>query len=389
MSKLVENQFSRPKQGPFDFADSPLSRVALQPFMLGLFLPLQSGGWSPSTLPRSTTWHFDYNAALAKRAEELGFDLVFGLSKWLGKGGYGGETNYHGISLDPFMVANALASVTSRILLVSTLHVLYGPWHPLHLARFGATLDHISGGRWGINVVTGHRASEHRRFGKTPIEHDLRYGMADEFIDIVKEIWAADDNVTLSGHYWNVEEAYEAVKPNFGRPLIVNASGSKTGIDFAARHSDLLFTSSPAGEAIEDAVASLPALVGQVRERAAETGRTVRTLVNPIVICRDTEAEAVAYRDAIIAAADWAAIGGFGSEASDAKAWQNFENAKRGLGSNVIHIVGSPEQVVDQFIQLKKTGVDGVQMSFFDFQPDLEHFGSTVLPLLKQAGLRL
>ena len=53
-----------------------------------------------------------------------------------------------------------------------------------------------------------------------------------------------------------------------------------------------------------------------------------------------------------------------------------------------LHIVGSPEQVVDQFVKLKAAGCDGFQLSFYDFQPDLEFFGANVLPLMKQAGLR-
>ena len=63
-------------QTPTDFPDSPLSRVLEQPFLMGLFLPIQDGGWTPSTLPRTTSWTFDYNAALTKRAEDLGFDLM-------------------------------------------------------------------------------------------------------------------------------------------------------------------------------------------------------------------------------------------------------------------------------------------------------------------------
>ena len=63
-----------------------------QPLILGLFLPVQSGGWSASLLPRTTDWTFDYNAALTRRAEELGFDLVFGLAQWASKGGYGGDS---------------------------------------------------------------------------------------------------------------------------------------------------------------------------------------------------------------------------------------------------------------------------------------------------------
>jgi len=83
--------------------------------MLGLFLPIQNGGWSPSLLPRSTTWTFDYNAALTLQAEKLGFDLVFGLAQWLGKGGHGGQQRYRETSLDPFIAVSALSAVTSRI----------------------------------------------------------------------------------------------------------------------------------------------------------------------------------------------------------------------------------------------------------------------------------
>ena len=97
--------------GPSDHADSPLSRVLAQPFMLGLFLPIQSGGWTPSTLPRTTDWTFDYNAQLARQAEALGFDLVFGLAQWTPKDGHGGSTRYRETSIDSFMTVSALAAV--------------------------------------------------------------------------------------------------------------------------------------------------------------------------------------------------------------------------------------------------------------------------------------
>ena len=105
--------------------DSPLGQAWQQPLMLGLFLPIHNGGWTMSTLPRGTDWRFDYNARLTRRAEELGFDLVFGPAHWLSKGGFGGETNYRETSLDAFIATSALAAVTSRILLISTIHILY------------------------------------------------------------------------------------------------------------------------------------------------------------------------------------------------------------------------------------------------------------------------
>ena len=128
----------------------------------------------------------------------MGLDLVFGLAQWVPKGGHGGETKYRETSIDSFMTVSALASITERILLISTIHVLYGPWHPVHLAKFGATLDHISGGRWGANIVTGHIPREARMFGMERPEHGKRYEMADVFTDRLKQLWSADENMKES-----------------------------------------------------------------------------------------------------------------------------------------------------------------------------------------------
>ncbi|WZB69406.1 LLM class flavin-dependent oxidoreductase [Achromobacter xylosoxidans] len=182
---------------PADLPGSPFAQALRQPILLGLFLPIQAGGWSASTLERTTDWRWEYNRDLVLKAEALGFDLVFALSQWLPKGGYGGV--FDGNALDSFQTTAALTSITRRILLISTIHVLYGPLHPLHLAKWGATLDHISGGRWGINVVTGHREVEHRAFGTEQIEHDRRYELAAEFVDVLQRLWREDEPLSFSG----------------------------------------------------------------------------------------------------------------------------------------------------------------------------------------------
>jgi FMNH2-dependent dimethyl sulfone monooxygenase len=375
---------------PADFPDSPVSQALRQPMMLGLFLPIQAGGWSASHLERSTSWTFDYNAALVQRAEHFGFDLAFGLSQWLPKGGYGGVFN--GEAIDSFTTLAALTAITRRIILVATTHVLYGPWHPLHFAKYCATLDHISKGRWGINVVTGHRAVEHEMFGWQRIEHDQRYALAAEFLDAAQHLWAADDNysVTPALSSWKLDKAFVTPRPQYGRPLLVNATGSAAGIDFAANHSDLVFITSPGGGDIASALASLPAHTARVKSAGAALGRDLRTLINPMVICRETEQEAWEYHDRIVAHVD--PVASMQNFNSDAHAWRerkdNGQDAARAVGGN-IRLIGSPEQIVEQVIALKAAGIDGIQCSFFDFQPDLEFFGERVVPLLKQAGLRL
>ncbi|MGD9803490.1 MAG: LLM class flavin-dependent oxidoreductase [Hyphomicrobiaceae bacterium] len=375
---------------PAHIPGSPLAEVMRQPLMLGLFLPIQDGGWSPSTLPRTTSWTFDYNAALTCQAENLGFDLVFGLAQWTSKGGYGGDIRYREISIDSFMTVSALAAITKRILLISTIHILYGPWHPVHLAKFGATLDHISGGRWGANIVTGYAAREPAMFGMTKIEHDRRYEMASVFTERLKQLWTGTENLTVDGPFWAMEDAFITPKPRFGRPVLVNATGSPAGIAYAAQHSDLVFITSPSGNQLAHAVESVPAHAQAIRDAATRVGREIRTIINPMVVCRPTEREAIAYRDAIVAAADAAAVEGFAAHgrAGDAQSWSKAERLHRALGGN-LHLVGSPEQIVDGFIQLKNAGCDGVQLTFYDFAPDLAYFGEAVLPLMVEAGLRL
>jgi FMNH2-dependent dimethyl sulfone monooxygenase len=375
---------------PSAFAESPLSRALAQPMMLGLFLPIQAGGWTGSTLKRTTTWTFDYNAALARQAEDLGFDIVFGLAQFLPKGGYNAVQD--GTGIDSFITIGALAAVTSRILLISTVHVLYGPWHPLHFAKFGATLDHISKGRWGVNVVTGHRTVEHEMFGWPQIEHDRRYELADEFLAVVQHLWAADENSSYTGESWQMKGAYVTPKPLFGRPIIVNATGSGAGIDFAAKHSDIVFISSPTGTAFETAMAALPDHVAKVKAAARDAGREVRVIINPMVILAETDEAASDYAEAIIAHS--VTEGGvFGHIKSDAHAWAKRKDydtpRQRALGGGNLQIIGGPDQVADSIARLAQAGIDGVQLSFFDFAPDLALFGARVLPLLKARGLRL
>ncbi|KAK1658420.1 luciferase-like monooxygenase [Colletotrichum godetiae] len=381
-------------KGPLDFKDSPLSKASRQPLLLGLFLNLQDINFS--THPTTNTWTFDYNVSLVKRAEQLGFELAFSRTQWLPKGGYDGEA-----SLDAFVALGAMAAVTKSILLISTMHVLYGPLHPLHIAKYGATLDHIAKGRWGINVVTGHRAIEHEMFGKQRIEHDQRYTMAGELFDVVNSLWNETENISYEGKVspWRLENAWVTPKPHYGRPILVNATGSPAGIEFAARYSDLIFITSPGTAHIDSALETLPAHIANIRAAIEAQARSgVKIIINPIIVSRDTPEEALAYAESIAEGtkkvqADVKKFGtANGAYDSDAHAWRGRKDAKENKGLNLggnIEIIGSPEQVVEQLGALHKVGIDGVQINFYDFAPDLEYFGEKILPLLKEAGLRV
>ena len=371
---------------PLDFADSPLSKALKQPLLLGVFLNMQD--IRLSNHPTSNTWTFDYNAKIVQQAEALGFELAFSRTQWLPKGGYDGEA-----SLDSFIALGAMAAITHSILLVSTIHVLYGPLHPLHIAKYGATLDHIAKGRWGINIVTGHRPVEHEMFGRPQVEHDERYQLAGELFDVLNTLWSSDRNFSYEGrHGWKIKDGYITPKPQFGRPLLVTATGSEAGIDFAASQSDLVFITNSSGSGIRETLEDIPAHVQNIKACARQLGREVRTIINPIIVSRDTEEQTREYLEGIIGNKVPGSFGNHKAYASDAHAWRGRAGGSRntglGLGGN-IEIIGTPEQVVEQLVALKAAGIDGVQLNFHDFALDLAHFGERILPLLKQSGLRL
>lgn len=115
----------------------------------------------------------------------------------------------------------------------------------------------------------------------------------------------------------------------------------------------------------------------------------MHTIINPHVICRDTEAEVQQIVQAIVDGEDAEAVDTMvgTQKSSDAQSWRGHQRHQRIIGGNV-HVFGTPEQVVDQFAKLKAAGCDGLQINFFDYEPDLAYFTRNVLPLMQEAGFR-
>jgi FMNH2-dependent dimethyl sulfone monooxygenase len=134
----------------------------------------------------------------------------------------------------------------------------------------------------------------------------------------------------------------------------------------------------------------LPPHNAKIKAAAKEQGRTIRTIINPHVICRDTEKEAWAQYQAILDHQDPVAADNFHATfaGGDQSSWKQTTRDQWVVGGNV-HLVGTPDQIVDWFTRLKRAGCDGVQVNFYDFIPDLEYFGRKVVPLMRQAGLRV
>lgn len=364
------------------------NRLDKHPFITGLFLPCLDGGWSISSAPRSTTYEFQYNRKLVNMVEDLDFDLIFQVGQW--RPGYGGKIKYRDKTLEPMTTNAALAAVTSSCLLLTTSHILYRT-HPLAVAKMGANIDHISGGRWGINVVAGFDELEYKAFGYEDLPgHDQRYEMADEFVTLMKLLWTSEEPVDFAGKYYSAKQAYISPKPiQNPYPVIVNAGISTQGRAFAAKHCDAIFVTNPVeGGPNPKDWSKLAEVVADIKQQAAALGRNIKTIINPHIICRETEEEAWQAYHQIVEAGDTEAAHNFlGHLTKGNKSWPLWDMAHYIVGGNVL-LIGTPQQIVDQLLGLQQAGIDGIQITFFDYVPDIERFGRLVLPLMREAGLR-
>lgn len=345
---------------------------------LGLFGMNVSNGGVPTTAPTSHRPSFEHNLAIARQAEALGFEFLIPFGRWKS---FGGATEYNGECMEVYTWAAALAACTEHIMLFATSHV--PTVHPIVAAKQGATIDHISRGRWGLNVVCGWFVPEMEMFGVTQAPHDERYARAAEWLAVVKRLWH-ENHFDHNGVHYRVSDGYLEPKPAH-RPVIVNAGVSEAGREFSARHVDFNFITM-------DSEAAAAAIGADVRRRAAAHGRDIGILGYGFVLVRETEREARAAFEALLSAGDWEAarnimrVLGMESDSFNAQLEQFARRFIGGWGGYAM--VGTPESVTAQLVALERAGIEGMALIFHDYAQELPYFGERVLPLLKQAGLR-
>lgn len=226
-------------------------------------------------------------------------DSSFVPDAWEGKHDFYVENAYAVPKFDPSVLASILTQNTSRLGIVATLAITEYP--PYLLARLISTLDHVSGGRAGWNMVTASsdRAAQNYGHDAQP-DHDVRYEMAEEFTDLVIKLWEswepgsmivdqdgvfADPSkvhpVNHEGTYYKSRGPINSARSPQGRPVIVQAGGSPRGRAYAAQYADSIIASGVS-------VAQMKEYRKDVRERAVAFGRKpddvkVLFLVSPII----------------------------------------------------------------------------------------------------------
>jgi pyrimidine oxygenase len=347
---------------------------------VGVFLPIGNNGYlmstaSPQYLP---TWELQRDIAMS--AEALGFDFLFSMSKWRG---FGGATRFWDFTLESIAVMTGLAAVTRRLQLIATMSppIL----HPVVAAKMAATIDEISGGRFGINIVTGSSLAEYEQMGVLPAGYgDYRYAYATEWLAVIKRLWT-EPNVDFDGRFFRLRDCVCAPKPiQVPRPFLVCAGVSEEGFRFTATEADCSFLTART-------VADTRALSNRMKDIARQHGRGIRTATPMLLIVGETDAEAQTEHRHYVEGLDRGAaerlyqtMGGASRPSAKGRFERTIETAS--FGGQVI--AGSAETVAEHIrFLVEGDGIDKILLMFPDYRMGVRTFAQRVAPLLRARGI--
>jgi FMNH2-dependent dimethyl sulfone monooxygenase len=358
------------------------SRNALQ---LGTFGTNLEGGPTLTLIDERLPISWPAQAEVARAADAMGLEAIVSVARWRG---FGGPHNPQGKTFDTFAWAAGIGSVTERAHVFTTCHL--PTLHPVVAAKQLTTIDHISGGRAGINTVGGWFRPELEMFGASMREHDNRYEHAEEWTQVLIDLWTSEQPVDFEGATLRVTGGVSSPKPlQSPHPPIMNAGTSRRGREYAARYADLAFMRIT-GEDLE----AERAQIAEVKTMAAAHGRAIEAWSLGYVVCRDTEAEALEYlRWYADEHGDWEgatrALGLMNVESS-AFSEQSWRAARRSFiaGAGGFSLVGTPETITERLLALASIGLDGCLLICADWLPELAGVRDRILPLMEQAGLR-
>ena len=353
---------------------------------LGTFCTNLSGGCAITTIDGVLEADWPSTLKLAELADAMQFEALVPVGRWQG---FGGKTNFNGAGFEAFSWAAGIAASTRYPGIFATSHV--PTVHPIMAAKQGQTIDHISHGRFALNIVTGWHKPEIEMFGAPLMDHDQRYEMAEEWLSIIKRLWTEEDDFDFSGRFYEIKRGHLQPKPlQRPYPVLMNAGGSERGRHFAAKNCDVAFVVfNP------DDPAQAKALVQKYKQLAREEyGREIQVWAASYMVQGETEREARDfYKYYVHENGDWAAATNLVEtmglttgilQPEVLKAMK--EHFIAGWGG--YPLIGTPEQIVDGFSVLLDIGLDGTVLSWARYEAGMLAFQKDVWPLMQQADLR-
>jgi pyrimidine oxygenase len=350
-----------------------LDRIPTSRKDFGVFLPVANGGWivSSTTPPLDGLWR--QNLAAAVTADEQGLDFVMSMGKWRG---FGGETHHWGVSMESITMMAGIAQATKRVGVWATAHPLLH--NPAVTAKMVATLDHISGGRAGLNVVAGAYRDEFDQMGAWDdrLDHDDRYLLAEEWTLLLKRLWS-EPSVTHDGRFFRLKDCVSDPKPLARpRPTLICAGISERGLRFSVREADACFVGGRTPVERRDSSRRAKAI-------ADEYGTQIKTYAMCTLVHAETDAKAEAlvrrYAEGVDMAAVLSMLQSWGVSA------ERLDAAARAQGPFITQTaVGSPATCAEQVAAfIDDCELDGLMLIFPDYVEGLTMFGGEILPKLR------
>lgn len=353
---------------------------------LGTFSTNLEGGCAISTIDGTLKADWPSTLTLAKLADEMEFEALVPVARWKG---FGGVTNFNGPGFETYSWAAGIGASTKYSAVFATSHV--PTVHPIMAAKQATTIDHITGGRFALNVVTGWHRPEIEMFGIPLLEHDARYEVAVEWLDIIKRLWTEEEEFDYDGRYYQIKKGYLQPKPiQKPHPVVMNAGGSDKGRHFAAKFCDVAFVGFDPRD-----LDGAKVMVNSYRQLAREEyGREIQVWNFCYVVQGETEKDAKDFFDYYVnQKGDWVAA----TNLVDTLGLNARPMPPAVLQAMKIHfiagwggypLIGTKEQIVDGLVMLAKLGLDGTLLSWPRYIDDMRRFQRETLPLIKQAGLR-
>jgi pyrimidine oxygenase len=354
---------------------------------IGIFIPIGNNGWLISTSSPQYRPTFELNKQVVQKAEQYGLDFALSMIKLRG---FGGKSEFWDHNLESFTLMAGLAAVTKRIQLYASVAVLTLP--PPIVARMTSTIDSISGGRFGINIVSGWAKAEYEQMGLWPGEEHFvkRYDYSTEYVTILRELWETGTS-NFKGQYFRMEDCKLSPRPQ-AYVKVVCAGQSPRGIEFGAAHGDYNFV---AAKGVNTPTAHA-ATNAAMAEAAAKTGRDVGNYVLLMVIADETDEAAMAKWKHYNEGADLDAMTWLADQAnadSNAAATSTARQMAAPTGAvnfNMGTLVGSYANVarmLDECATVPAT--KGIMLTFDDFLIGMEQFGQRIQPLMQSRQARL
>jgi pyrimidine oxygenase len=356
--------------------------TAMSKLELGVFLPIGNNGFLMSKTAPQYPPTFEMNKQITVLAENLGFDYVFSMSKWRG---FGGATRFWDVTLESLTLMTGLAAVSSRIGLIATIQPLLFP--PAVAAKMAATVDDLSNGRLGLNIVAGSFLDEYDQMGLLPPNYGPnRYRYAKEWLHVVKRLWT-EDSVTFDGEWFHLRDCRSGPHPvQKPYPFLICSGSSDEGFRFAAQEANYSFVGGKTPEHTKQ-------LSLRMKQIAAECGRTIKSATTLLPILAETQAAAEKQWSYIQNGADMEAIEtliNYFTRVSRESAKSRIEKMTSSVCYTGRIFLGTPAMMADLIEELVVDGgVDSIQLLWPDYIKGLKQFHAEVMPLLKRRQLRL